>query len=170
MREFISMLRNEPEARLLIAYIVLWFVFVMFIPLPIAEFLDVPYSLQRLFIASISGAFGYLLYKHLNKKINDRDRLEMIKHYKHIELEKTKWTKGMLDALPNFPDETDALRKNGEHISDEDLSKSVELAQKKLKKSKSYFNPKIPLFDWSDIEDFFDWNGLPAATFSPSEA
>jgi hypothetical protein len=169
MREFISMLRKEPEARLLVVYTILWFVFVMFIPVPITEFLNLPYSLQRLFIVAISGAFGYLLYKHFNKKLNDWDRLERLKHYKHIELEKTKWTKGMLEALPNYPDETDALKKNGEHISNEDFSKSIELAQKKIKKSKSYFEPQIPLFDWRDIEDFFDWNGLPAATFSPIE-
>ena len=172
MREFISMLRNKEE-RLVVTYIVLWFVFVMFIPLPVAEFLNVPYFLQRLFIASISVAFGYFLYKHLNKKTNDWDRLERIKHYKHIELEKTKWTKGMLDALPVEPESF--YSKDGksnydefyEKISREERIKMSELARKKYKKSKSYFEPQIPLFDWSDIEDFFDWNGLPAATLSP---
>jgi hypothetical protein len=175
MREFISMLRNEPEARLLVVYTILWFVFVMFIPVPITEFLSLPYSLQRLFIVAISGAFGYLLYKHFNKKLNDWDRLERLKHYKHIELEKTKWTKGMLDALPIEPESF--YSKDGkwsydefyENISREERIKMNDLARKKSRKSKSYFEPQIPLFDWSDIEDFFDWNGLPAATFSPIE-
>ena len=132
----------------------------MFIPLPVAEFLNVPYFLQRFFIASISVTFGYLLYKHLNKKTNDWDRLERIKHYKHIELEKTKWTKGMLDALPVEPESF--YSKDGksnydefyEKISREERIKMSELARKKYKKSKSYFEPQIPLFDWSDIEDF----------------
>ena len=140
MREFISMLRNEPEARLLAAYIILWFVFVMFIPLSVAEFLNVPYSLQRLFIVAISGAFGYLLYKHFNKKLNDWYRLLRLKHYKHIELEKTKWTKGMLNALPVEPESF--YSKDGkwsydefyENISREERIKMNELARKKSRK------------------------------------